>query len=99
MPIAPTQRLVVTGFNRYVRNPMYLGLLVVMVGEALLFGSLAVLLGRGILDHHGVICPLVRGTHPGLRQYGSQYEEYRRNVHAWLPRLHPWTPGLRTSHT
>ena len=39
MPIVPTQCLVVTGFNRYVRNPMYVGLLVVILGQALLFGS------------------------------------------------------------
>src|SRR5262245_3765508 len=39
MPIAPTQRLVVTGFNQYVRNPMYVGLLLAILGQALLFGS------------------------------------------------------------
>lgn len=44
IPIAPTQRLVVTGFNRYVRNPMYLGLLTVIVGQALLFGQFSLLL-------------------------------------------------------
>jgi protein-S-isoprenylcysteine O-methyltransferase Ste14 len=68
MPIAPTQRLVVTGFNRYVRNPMYLGLLVAMAGEAVLFGSVAVLIvGRGVLDPHRIVCPLVRRAHPGPR--------------------------------
>ena len=44
MPIAPTQRLVVSGFNRYVRNPMYLGLLTAILGQALLFGSLGLLI-------------------------------------------------------
>ena len=33
MPLAPTQRLVVNGFNRYVRNPMYVGLLIVILGQ------------------------------------------------------------------
>ena len=39
MPVAPTERLVVTGFNRFVRNPMYVGLLTVILGQALLFDS------------------------------------------------------------
>ena len=39
MPIAPTERLVVTGFNRFVRNPMYVGLLIAILGQALLFDS------------------------------------------------------------
>jgi protein-S-isoprenylcysteine O-methyltransferase Ste14 len=44
MPLAPTQRLVGNGFNRYVRNPMYMGLLIVILGQALLFGSLSLVL-------------------------------------------------------
>ena len=39
MPLAPTRHLVVTGFHRYVRNPIYLGSLMIFVGEALLLGS------------------------------------------------------------
>jgi protein-S-isoprenylcysteine O-methyltransferase Ste14 len=39
MPIAPTQRLVVSGFNRYVRNPMYAGLVLAVAGQAMLFRS------------------------------------------------------------
>ena len=39
MPIAPTEQLVVSGFNRYVRNPMYVGLLGAIIGQALLFGN------------------------------------------------------------
>jgi protein-S-isoprenylcysteine O-methyltransferase Ste14 len=69
-PIAPTPRLVVGGFNRYVRNPMYLGLLVVLVGQALLFGQLGLLLYAAVFKaRHGIVCPLVRGTHaqPSVR--------------------------------
>ncbi len=43
IPLAPTEHLVVTGFNRYVRNPMYVGLLVAIVGQASLFGSVGLL--------------------------------------------------------
>src|SRR5215204_1352866 len=94
MPIAPTQRLVVTGFNRYVRNPMYLGLIVVMLGQALLFGSLALV---GWAAAFWIItATFVRlYEEPTLvDEYDGEYEEYRRHVHAWLPRVHPWTPGV-----
>lgn len=91
MPVAPTQRLVVTGFNRFVRNPMYVGLLVAILGQALLFASAWLVL-------YAAICWVVTASfvrwyeEPTLiRTYGEQYEEYRRNVRAWIPRLTPWT--------
>ena len=92
MPIAPTQRLVVTGFNRYVRNPMYVGLLVAILGQAVLFGS------RALVVYAAIVCSAVASfvhwyEEPTLvRQYGSEYEEYRRNVPAWISRWRPWKP-------
>ena len=93
MPIAPTERLVVTGFNRYVRNPMYIGLLITILGQALLFGSLP------LLAYAALVCVLTASfvhwyEEPTLvREYGDQYQAYRGNVRAWLPRGRPWTPG------
>jgi protein-S-isoprenylcysteine O-methyltransferase Ste14 len=93
MPIAPTERLVVTGFNRFVRNPMYLGLLIAILGQALLFDSPWLVLYAAV----GWIATasFVRWyEEPTLvRTYGEQYEEYRRNVAAWMPRLTPWRPA------
>ncbi|MGV0791100.1 methyltransferase family protein [Mycolicibacterium sp. XJ1819] len=93
MPVAPTQRLVVTGFNRFVRNPMYVGLLIAILGQALLFGS-AWLVVYAVIGWV-VTASFVRWyEEPTLvRTYGQQYEEYRRNVRAWIPRLTPWTPS------
>jgi protein-S-isoprenylcysteine O-methyltransferase Ste14 len=90
MPIAPTERLVVTGFNRYIRNPMYAGLLTVVVGQALLFSSARLLLYAAVFWI--ITASFVRWYEEPtlLRQYGDEYEAYRRNVHAWLPRWRPW---------
>jgi protein-S-isoprenylcysteine O-methyltransferase Ste14 len=92
MPIAPTQHLVVSGFNRYLRNPMYAGLLLVIIGQAMLFGS-------GWLLVYAAVAWMVTASfvrwyeEPTLtRQFGAQYLAYRRNVPAWWPRLRPWTP-------
>jgi protein-S-isoprenylcysteine O-methyltransferase Ste14 len=94
MPIAPTQRLVVTGFNRYIRNPMYAGLITAIVGQALLFGSWWLLLYAAAF--WVITASFVRWyEEPTLvREYGDEYETYRRNVHAWWPRWHPWNPGV-----
>ncbi len=93
MPIAPTRHLVVSGFNRYVRNPMYLGLLTVIAGQALLFGQFSLLLyaAAGWV----VTASFVRWyEEPTLtRQFGAEYAEYRRAVPAWWPRLRPWKRG------
>jgi protein-S-isoprenylcysteine O-methyltransferase Ste14 len=92
MPLAPPERLVVNGFNRYVRNPMYVGLLIAILGQALLFGS------RGLVLYAAVMWIITASfvhwyEEPTLsRQYGTEYETYRHNVPAWLPRWRRWIP-------
>ena len=92
IPIAPPQHLVVSGFNRYVRNPMYVGLITVIVGQALLFGQGSVLLYAAVA--WVVTAAFVRWYEEPtlLRQFGAEYETYRRAVPAWWPRLRPWSP-------
>ena len=89
-PWDPTTRLVVLGPYRYVRNPMISGVLFVLLSEAALFGSLALLLWFGLaLAVNAVYMPLVE--EPGLqRRFGEEYERYRAHVPRWIPRVRPW---------
>ena len=91
-PIAPPNKLVVVGFYRYVRNPMYVGFCAGWVG-------LWVVFGRANVVAIAVACAVVLGINlfvvcyeePTLRKmFGAEYEEYYRNVRRWVPRLHAW---------
>lgn len=89
-PVAPTEKLVVGGIYRHVRNPMYVAVLSIIAGQALLFASWAVVL-------YGVVMGIAMASfvhfyeEPTLvRRYGDEYETYRRAVPGWLPRLTPW---------
>ncbi len=91
-PVAPPKKLVVVGFYRYVRNPMYLGFIVGWVG-------LWVVFGRATAAAIAVACAVVAGValfvqlyeEPTLRKkFGSEYEEHCRNVGRWVPRMRPW---------
>lgn len=86
-PVAPTEELVVGGDYRYVRNPMYVGVVTAILGQALTFLN-SWILGYGVLAW-AVMASFVRWyEEPALlRQYGAQYEAYRKTVPAWLPRL------------
>ena len=92
-PWDPTRKLVVRGPYRYVRNPMITGVLLVLAGEAALFGSVWILVwAAAFFAVNTVWFPLVE--EPGLvGRFGDEYEEYRRQVPRWLPRRHPWPPG------
>lgn len=89
-PVAPTERLVVGGLYRYVRNPMYLAVLAVVGGQALLLGRLELLLYAAALVVAFVA--FVRWyEEPALRRrFGAEYETYRRAVPAWWPRRRRW---------
>src|SRR5579864_8026386 len=89
-PIAPPQRLVVTGLYRYVRNPIYVGLTAVIFGQALLFGDWRLLWYAALLWLFFHVVVLV-SEEPTLEQtFGEQYEDFRANVPRWVPRLTPW---------
>lgn len=89
-PIAPPTKLVVSGFYRYVRNPMYVGLTTAVIGEALLFGSREVL-WEALFMALGFHAFVLAFEEPTLKQnFGPEYETYRANVRRWLPRLTPW---------
>jgi protein-S-isoprenylcysteine O-methyltransferase Ste14 len=94
-PIAAPDRLVVGGVYRYVRNPMYVAVLVAVVGQSLLLGRLGLLLYAGVA-WLGVAAFVRFYEEPTLtRRFGADYEAYRRAVPAWWPRLRPWEPGER----
>lgn len=88
-PVAPTQALVVGGLYRWVRNPMYIAVVSCVLGQAGVFGSAALLVyGAALMV---VFFSFVRlYEEPTLvRQFGADYEAYRRTVPGWFPRARP----------
>jgi protein-S-isoprenylcysteine O-methyltransferase Ste14 len=89
-PIAPPENLVVTGLYRYVRNPMYVAVVAVILGQGMLFGDWRLMTYGGLLwlSFHGFVLayeePVLAGS------FGAQYENFRANVPRWIPRLSPW---------
>ena len=94
-PVAPTERLVVGGLYRHVRNPMYVAVATVIIGQALLLGRPVLLAYATVFM--GVVAAFVRlYEEPTLaREFGAEYAAYQAGVPAWWPRLHPWEPGPR----
>jgi protein-S-isoprenylcysteine O-methyltransferase Ste14 len=89
-PVLPAQRLVVTGLYRYVRNPMYIAVLSVIVGQGLLFGSAPVLRYAAAVAVGFHLFVLLH-EEPSLRsRFGPEYETYCRAVRRWWPRLTPY---------
>jgi protein-S-isoprenylcysteine O-methyltransferase Ste14 len=86
-PIDPPKSLVVRGLYRYVRNPMYIGILLLLAGEAMLFQS------RSLLGYTGLVFLffflfVVAYEEPALRsKFGRDYERYCDRVPRWIPRL------------
>jgi protein-S-isoprenylcysteine O-methyltransferase Ste14 len=89
-PVAHPTTLVVSGPYRHVRNPMYVAVLLVLIGQSFLLGSVAVLgycLLVGALFHAFVVFY----EEPTLvARFGPSYELYRKHVKRWWPRIRPW---------
>lgn len=89
-PIAPTKTLVVTGSYRFVRNPMYVAVVSLILGQGLWFGNGAVL-AWGLIVWLTVHLFVLGYEEPTLASsYGAPYDRYRANVRRWIPRLTPW---------
>ena len=89
-PVAPTERLVVTGAYRYVRNPMYVAVVSAIVGQALLLGQPVLLTYAALVAFFVVSFVRLYEEPVLLRQFGEEYASYRRAVPGWVPRLRPW---------
>ena len=89
-PWDPTRKLVIRGIYRHVRNPMISGVLAILLGEAILFGSLALFVWFVVFFiMNAIYLPL--SEEPGLeRRFGNDYLEYQKNVPRWIPRLDAW---------
>jgi protein-S-isoprenylcysteine O-methyltransferase Ste14 len=89
-PVAPTKNLVVTGLYRYVRNPIYVAVVAIILGQAILFGDWRLVL-LGALFWLAFHLFVVAYEEPTLqRTFGAEYEAYRANVQRWIPRVTPW---------
>ncbi|HYL34774.1 MAG TPA: isoprenylcysteine carboxylmethyltransferase family protein [Bryobacteraceae bacterium] len=98
-PVLPTRHLVVTGLYRYVRNPMYVAVVTIILGQGLVFGNIALLEYGAVVSvafHIFVLAyeePALRATFP------REYERFCGNVPRWIPRLRPWNAGFHDSAT
>jgi protein-S-isoprenylcysteine O-methyltransferase Ste14 len=91
-PWTPTQKLVVKGPYRYVRNPMISGVFFILVGECLFFHSTAIAIWAviffGINTTYFILI-----EEPSLEsRFGAEYRMYKKHVGRWLPRTTPFTP-------
>ncbi len=89
-PIDAPKKLVLSGLYRYVRNPMYIGVVCLILAQIVLKWS------REIFAYLAVVVVsfnlfVLFYEEPHLRRvFGEQYEEYCRNVPRWIPRLRPF---------
>jgi protein-S-isoprenylcysteine O-methyltransferase Ste14 len=86
-PVDPPKHLVIRGLYRYVRNPMYVAVLMILLGEAIFFASSSILIEAGVffvMTHLFVVLyeePVLQA------KFGEPYERYLRTVGRWIPRF------------
>ncbi len=87
IPIDPPTRLVIIGLYRYLRNPMYVGALLIILAEAAYFGSLwLVIYAAGLWAVLHIFLVVIE--EPQLkRRFGADYEQYLKTVPRWFPRI------------
>lgn len=92
MPAVPTEHLVVSGLYRYVRNPMYAGVITALLGETWLFSSRHMLIYVAVIWIllHLFVCLYEEPTLAS--RFPEDFARFRQNVRRWIPRLTPWTP-------
>jgi protein-S-isoprenylcysteine O-methyltransferase Ste14 len=88
-PVDPPKHLVQRGLYRHVRNPMYLGALVTLLGESMLFRSAALLTYTAAWFAFVNVFVLLFEEPALLRSFGAPYEAYCQSVRRWIPRIRP----------
>jgi protein-S-isoprenylcysteine O-methyltransferase Ste14 len=79
---------------RYVRNPMIIGVIIVLIGESIAILSFKIFIWVTIFFIMNNIYFLLYEEPDLLKKFGDEYSEYKKNVPRWIPRLTPYNPGL-----
>ena len=87
-PVDPPKELVAVGFYRYVRNPMYVGVLLILFGYFLWFGYWSILAYSGFIFGATHLFVTLYEEPTLKKKFGAAYEEYLRRVPRWIP----WRP-------
>ena len=85
-PIDAPKHLVVRGLYRFVRNPMYVGVLLMLTGESRAFRSLRILIYAAIVFVFFNLFVIFYEEPALTRKFGAEYDEYMRRVPRWIPR-------------
>ena len=87
-PFDPPRRLVISGPYRWVRNPMYIGMAIALIGEAIVFPNLTMTILVMVAVLFAIVNVFVMGyEEPTLRRmFGADYEAYTRAVGRWIPK-------------
>ncbi|MGD9816446.1 MAG: isoprenylcysteine carboxylmethyltransferase family protein [Hyphomonadaceae bacterium] len=89
-PVAPPRHLVATGLYRFVRNPMYVAVTLLILGQMLIFAN-AALMAYAIAIWFCFHLFILLHEEPALRaKFGDEYLAYCEHVPRWIPRLTPW---------
>jgi len=85
-PIDPPKHLVVRGLYRHVRNPMYVAVVTILLGEAIFFISVSILVEAGVFIIFASLFVMYYEEPALRRQFGESYEKYAQTVGRWIPR-------------
>lgn len=91
-PWDPTRNLVTSSLYGHVRNPMILGVLIVLCGESILFTSSSIEIWAALFLIINTVY-FIFSEEPGLKKrFGMEYVEYKKHVPRWIPTIKPWYP-------
>ncbi|SHE31149.1 methyltransferase family protein [Alkalibacter saccharofermentans] len=92
MPWNPSQRLIMTGPYAYVRNPMILSVITVLLGYSLVFASMRIFAFCFVFFIVNNLYFSLFEEPDLLKRFGKDYDHYKKNVPRWIPRAKPWNP-------
>jgi protein-S-isoprenylcysteine O-methyltransferase Ste14 len=92
-PWQPTQKLVIRGPYRYCRNPMITGVVAMLLGEALFFNALGILIWACFFFVMNTAYFIFKEEPALVARFGDSYTEYKKHVPRWIPKLRPYKPG------
>ena len=88
----PTRKLVIAGMYRYVRNPMIIGVMLVLLGESIALLSFNIFVWAIIFFAIYNLYSFAIEEPNLKKKFSDDYIEYKRNVPRWIPRLKPYKP-------